>query len=57
MDKTNSFLKKIRKYNIEVTDDKTYTFLSLMISILEYKAEKTVIIIRGKILTRDILVK
>mgnify|MGYP004699275321 FL=1 len=45
------------KYSSEITDDKTYTFLSLMISIFEYNAKKTTNKIRGKILTKEILVK
>ena len=57
MEKANSFLKKIRKYNNENIKDKKYTFLSLIISILEYKTKITVNIIRGKILTKEILVK
>ncbi len=47
----------MRKNNNENIKDKIYTFLSLIISILEYKAKITVNIIRGKILTKEILVK
>ena len=53
----NSVIKKIREYSSDITNDKKYTFLFLLISIFECRAKKTTKKIRGKILTKDILVK